>query len=279
MADPGKTGLALRVGIFAITGILTLQLVSALLGWTGLLVQAAMAVFASAAVANALSLRIYERGGISDIGLGWKPGSSRNMAIGLVGGLLSALVVTGLPVLVGMASIARDPERAFSLPSFLFVLFVMIFGAFGEELLFHGYAFQLLLRKLGAFQTLLPVGVLFAAAHGQNLNANWMSFFNTFLWGVFLGLCYLRSGDLWLPIGVHLGWNWALPLLGANVSGFKMATTGLVMNWHVGPLWSGGDYGPEAGVLTTLVLPLLGWCLFKAPIETSRPQMFEEDDQ
>lgn len=279
MADPGKTGLALRVGIFAITGILTLQLVSALLGWTGLLVQAAMAVFASAAVANALSLRIYERGGISDIGLGWKPGSSRNMAIGLVGGLLSALVVTGLPVLVGMASVARDPERAFSLPSFLFVLFVMIFGAFGEELLFHGYAFQLLLRKLGAFQTLLPVGVLFAAAHGQNLSANWMSFFNTFLWGVFLGLCYLRSGDLWLPIGVHLGWNWALPLLGANVSGFKMATTGLVMNWHVGPLWSGGDYGPEAGVLTTLVLPLLGWCLFKAPIETSRPQMFEEDDQ
>ena len=279
MADPGKTGLALRVGIFAITGILTLQLVSALLGWTGLLVQAAMAVFASAAVANALSLRIYERGGISDIGLGWKPGSSRNMAIGLVGGLLSALVVTGLPVLVGMASITRDLESTFSLPSFLFVLFVMIFGAFGEELLFHGYAFQLLLRKLGAFQTLLPVGVLFAAAHGQNLSANWMSFFNTFLWGVFLGLCYLRSGDLWLPIGVHLGWNWALPLLGANVSGFKMATTGLVMNWHVGPLWSGGDYGPEAGVLTTLVLPLLGWCLFKAPIETSRPQMFEEDDQ
>lgn len=279
MPNPGTTGLALRVGIFAITGILTLQLVSFLLAWTGLLVQAAMAVFASAAVANALSLRIYERGGISDVGLGWKLGSGRNLSIGLVGGLLSALAVTGLPVLVGMASISRAPEGSFSLTSFLFVLCVMIFGAFGEELLFHGYAFQLLMRKLGLFQTLLPVGVLFAAAHANNLSANWMSFFNTFLWGVFLGLCFLRSGDLWLPIGVHLGWNWALPLLGANVSGFKMATTGLVMNWHVASIWSGGDYGPEAGILTTLVLPLLGWCLFKAPIITSRPQMFEEFDE
>jgi len=261
-----------------ITGILMLQLVSALLSWSGLLVQAAMAVFASAAVANGLSLRIFERGGVSDIGLGWRIGSSRNLVFGLSGGALSALAVTGLPVLLGLASITKDPSHNFSLPSFMFVLFVMVFGAVGEEMLFHGYAFQLLMRKLGAFQTLLPVGVLFAAAHANNLSADWMSFFNTFLWGVFLGLCFLRSGDLWLPIGVHLGWNWALPLLGANVSGFKMGTTGLVMTWNIGPLWSGGDYGPEAGLLTTLVLPVLGWCLYKAPINTIRPEMFDVED-
>ena len=278
MPKIGHAGLGLRVGIFAITGILTLQFVSMLLGWAGILVQAAMAVFASAAVANGLSLRIYERGGISDVGLGWRPGSLRNLGIGLSGGLLSALAVTGLPVVVGMATVSQDPERSFSMPSLLFVSMVMVFGAVGEELLFHGYAFQLLMRRIGAFSTLLPVGVLFAAAHANNLSASWISFFNTFLWGVFLGLCFLRSGDLWLPIGVHFGWNWALPLLGTNVSGFKMVTTGLLMKWNVGPLWSGGDYGPEAGLLTTLVLPVLGWCLFKAPINTMRPQMFEEDD-
>lgn len=278
MPKIGTAGLGLRVGIFAITGILTLQLVSMLLGWAGILVQAAMAVFASAAVANGVALRIYERGGISDVGMGWRAGSMRNLGLGVLGGLVSALAVTGLPVLAGMATISKDPERGFSLPSLLFVSLVMVFGAVGEELLFHGYAFQLLMRRIGAFSTLLPVGVLFAAAHANNLSASWMSFFNTFLWGVFLGLCFLRSGDLWLPIGVHFGWNWALPLLGTNVSGFKMVTTGLLFHWNVGPLWSGGDYGPEAGLLTTLVLPILGWCLFKAPVETSRPQMFEEDD-
>ncbi len=279
MPKLGHTGLALRVGIFMITGIITLQIVSALLAWAGLLVQAAMAVFASAAVANALSLRIFERGGLSDIGLGWQTSTHRNLLYGLAGGIISALAVTGLPVLLGLATVTTDPTRSFSIPSFIFVLAVMVFGAVGEELLFHGYAFQLLMRKLGAFQTLLPIGVLFAAAHSNNLSAGNLSAFNTFLWGTFLGLCFLRSGDLWLPIGVHLGWNWALPLLGANVSGFKMGTTGLILNWNIGPLWSGGDYGPEAGLLTTLVLPVLGWCLYKAPIETTMPQLFETEEE
>jgi len=275
----GKFGLLLRVGIFMITGIVTLQIVSVLLAWAGILVQAAMAVFASAAVANALTMRIFERGGLSNLGLGWLPGSFRNLSYGLLGGLGSALAVTGLPVLLGLATVSKDPQTSFNIPSLIFLLTVMIFGAIGEELLFHGYAFQLLLRKLGAFQTLLPSGVLFAAAHTNNLSANYLSAFNTFLWGTFLGLCFLRSGDLWLPIGVHSGWNWALPLLGANVSGFKMATTGLNLTWHIPPLFSGGEYGPEAGLLTTLVLPVLGWCLYKAPIASTRPDLFDNDTE
>lgn len=262
-----------------ITGIITLQIVSALLAWTGILVQAAMAVFASAAVANALTMRIFERGGLSNLGLGWLPGSFRNLSYGLLGGLGSALAVTGLPVILGLATVSKDPQASFNNPSLIFVLTVMIFGAIGEELLFHGYAFQLLLRKLGAFQTLLPVGVLFAAAHANNLSANYLYAFNTFLWGTFLGLCFLRSGDLWLPIGVHLGWNWALPLLGANVSGLKMATTRLNLTWHIPPLFSGGEYGPEAGLLTTLVLPVLGWCLYKVPIASTRPDLFDNDTE
>jgi uncharacterized protein len=273
----GRSGLALRIGIFALVAIVTLQLVSMLLSWSGLLIQAAMAVFASAAVANGLALRIYERGSLNDIGLGWSAGSLRNLGWGLAGGLLSGLAVTALPVALGFASVVKDPERGFQPAGLLFVSVVMLFGAVGEEMLFHGYAFQLLMRKMGAFSTLLPIGVLFAAAHANNLSANWMSFFNTFLWGVFLGLCFLRSGDLWLPIGVHYGWNWALPVLGANVSGFKMGTTGLAMKWNVSPLWSGGDYGPEAGLLTTLVLPLLGWCLYRAPVTVTRPGLFEEE--
>lgn len=275
MPELSKFGLAVRTGIFALVAVLTLQICSALLGWTGILIQAAMAVFLSAAVANALALRIFERGGVAAIGLGWRAGTGRNLLLGLAGGLASGFAVTGLPALVGMASLHADAEARFQPGSLLFVMLVMVFGAMGEEMLFHGYAFQLLLRKMGAFQTLLPVGVLFAAAHANNLSANWLSFFNTFLWGAFLGFCFLRSGDLWLPFGVHLGWNWSLPLLGANVSGFKMVTTGLRLDWHVGPLWSGGDYGPEAGLLTTLVLPVLCWAVWKSPVASTRPDLFD----
>ena len=272
------TGLALRVGIFALVGILTLQLVSFALGVTGLLVQAAMAVFASAAVANALALRIYERAGFARIGLAWKQSSRRNLGIGLMAGIGSGLAVTVLPALVGAAHFVRDAEHPLALPSLLFVSVVLLFGAVGEEMLFHGYAFQLLMARVGAFATLLPVGVLFAAAHSNNLASNALSSFNTFLWGVLLGLCFLRSGDLWLPIGLHFGWNWVLPIVGVPVSGFRMGTSGLALVWNIGPIWSGGDYGPEAGLLTTALVPILGYVLWKAPVETERPPLFPEEE-
>ena len=76
----------------------------------------------------------------------------------------------------------------------------------------------------------------------------------------------LRSRDLWLPIGLHLGWNFTLPFFGVNLSGLRMRVTGYEMSWTAGPLWSGGEYGPEASVLTSFVVLLLAAYLWKAPI-------------
>jgi len=76
----------------------------------------------------------------------------------------------------------------------------------------------------------------------------------------------LRSRDLWLPMGLHFGWNFTLPLFGVNVSGLRMKVTGYEMSWTAGSLWSGGVYGPEASVLTSVVLIALFVYLYKAPI-------------
>ena len=81
-------------------------------------------------------------------------------------------------------------------------------------MLFRGYAFQYLIGKMGPFATILPFGVLFGIVHGNNPNLTWLGLLNTAAWGVLLGFAFLRSGDLWLPIGLHFGWNWALPLFG-----------------------------------------------------------------
>jgi len=71
-----------------------------------------------------------------------------------------------------------------------------------------------------------------------------------------------------LPIGLHFGWNFTLPLFGANLSGIKIINevTGHRMVWTAGDLWSGGAYGPEASVLTTGVLLAVLVYLWKAPI-------------
>ncbi|GAB4356590.1 MAG: hypothetical protein OHK0021_00920 [Bryobacter sp.] len=279
MVELNSTALFLRIGIFAFAAILTLQIGALALGWTGVILRATLSVFAAAAVANTIALRVFERASFTRIGLGWHAAALRHLGWGLLGGLLSAALVTALPALTPLASYQHTTSVPFHAPSLGFVAGALLFGAIGEELLFHGYAFQLLMGSYGAFTTLLPVGVLFAAAHSNNLASNPLSLFNTFLWGVFLGLCFFRAGDLWLPIGVHYGWNLALMLGGAQVSGFQLSATGYQLVWHTPDWLGGGAYGPEGGLLCTLVLPLLGWFLYRAPIDTQRPGLLSSPEE
>jgi membrane protease YdiL (CAAX protease family) len=234
---------------------------------TDTLITFVAATFAAAAIANWICLRIWERRGLAEVGLGWNRAAARHLLFGLAGGAAAAALAVVPFLLTGLARWTPAAGERTTPGTFLFYLVILLFGVVGEELLFRGYGFQILVRRFGVWATLLPMGVLFAAAHSGNLNVTRLALFNTFLWGVALGWCVLRSGDLWLATGVHAGWNWALPLLGVNLSGFTMRVTGVELQWSLGPLWSGGDYGPEGGLLCTMVLAALLAFLRRAPIE------------
>ncbi|HLH00899.1 MAG TPA: CPBP family intramembrane glutamic endopeptidase [Bryobacteraceae bacterium] len=274
-SSPAETnkylGVLLRVGVFAFIALAGYFLFPIILlfflGDNVPLVIATLTSFAAASVANVIALRIYERGQLADIGLGWTAPSRRNLLIGAAGGAGAGLLVLAGPVLVRAADLAPIPDEAFHWPNLLFVTLILLFGAVGEEMLFRGYAFQILVRAIGPFATILPMAVLFGLAHSPNANFTWIALINTFLWGVIFGYAFIRSGDLWLPIGLHFGWNFALPLFGANLSGFTMGVTGYSVRWKIGDLWSGGAYGPEGGVLATATVVALFFFLQRAPIE------------
>jgi membrane protease YdiL (CAAX protease family) len=133
-------------------------------------------------------------------------------------------------------------------------------------MMFRGYAFQLLVEKIGAYATVLPVGVIFGLAHSGNPNVTQLGVLNTILWGILLGFAFLRSHDLWLPIGLHYGWNAVLPLFGVNLSGLTIEVTRYFYRWDLTSLWSGGDYGPEGGLLATIFCIALFFALARAPI-------------
>jgi membrane protease YdiL (CAAX protease family) len=272
-------GILLRVGVYVLIAVLgsyfVFPVIIAFLG-APVFVISTLGTFAAAAVANTLALRIYERGNLSDIGLGWSAASRRNLSLGMLGGIGAALVVVLLPLILRLADFEPVPNQRLAWPSLLFVSILLLFGAVGEEMLFRGYGFQVLVKGIGAFATILPVAVLFGLAHSQNLNFGPLALFNTILWGVVLGYAYLRSGGLWLPIGLHFGWNWALPLLGANLSGFTMNVIGYAMHWNIGERWSGGAYGPEGGLLTTAVAIGLFYYVAKAPVQHQDPSLQEE---
>jgi hypothetical protein len=264
-------GLLVRGALFLVFIRFGGGLFGVLLNWLfdSVLVASALSLFLASAAASAFVVRTFERGRLEDIGMGWSTSSLRHLALGLAGGAAAGLLVMLGPVAAGAASIvpSADAANAFTPGKFLFVSWILLFGAVGEELMFRGYAFQVLLREYGPWWVIGPFGALFALVHIDNPNLTAMGLVNTGLWGILLGMAFFRSRDLWLPIGLHFGWNWVLPLFGVNLSGFTMGLTGYTLRWSAGPLWSGGAYGVEAGLPATLVVALLGIWLWRLRLD------------
>jgi hypothetical protein len=262
-----RIGIIIRVCFFAAVVVIGLMFLSGLLVTVfGVLVAGTIGLCATGLLANLLTMRIFDRRPFADIGLYGGRSSAVNFAFGLIFGGGSAALMLVAPLLAGTGHLVVRPHSDFTWATLISYLFALLIAATGEEMIFRGYAFQLLVEKLGPFATVLPVGVIFGLAHASNPNANALGVLNTMIWGVLLGYAFLRSHDLWLPIGLHYGWNAVLPLFGVNLSGLTIDVTRYSYRWDLTSLWSGGTYGPEGGLLTTIFAVVLFFAIARAPI-------------
>ncbi|HYM10028.1 MAG TPA: CPBP family intramembrane glutamic endopeptidase, partial [Bryobacterales bacterium] len=127
-----------------------------------------------------------------------------------------------------------------------------------------------LIRACGPWISIVSTSALFGWMHSANPAFSRISMLNTALFGAVFGYAYWQTLDLWLPLGMHFAWNFSLATIGANVSGLKIKLMGISVASAGSPLWSGGDYGPEGSLLTTLVLAAIGVLLWKAPLGRQR---------
>ena len=265
---PDLPRIAIQVLVYVALYFATAFVAGPLLAWVaGYLAGITITGFLAASITNGLCMRIYAQRQIAAIGLLWDGASLKNLWFGLVGGAGAAALVLAGPVAVRAAHFVRSADTDSGSPgSIVFLTTALLLGSAGEEMLFRGFGFQILLRGFGEWAVVLPVGVIFGVLHGVNPHATRLGIANTIGFGILFGYAFVRSHDLWLPIGLHFGWNFTLPLFGVNVSGLTMRLTGFNMEWSAGALWSGGEYGPEASILTSAVLLLLFGYLWKAPI-------------
>ena len=138
--------------------------------------------------------------------------------------------------------------------SVLTAIVVFIFVGWNEELLSRGYHLQTIASGLNLFWGVIISSAVFGLLHLANPNATWVSAAGIFFAGVYLAYAYIRTKQLWLSIGLHIGWNFFEGVVfGFPVSG--LGTYALTrISVHGPEIWTGGAFGPEAGLI---VLPSL----------------------
>ena len=135
-----------------------------------------------------------------------------------------------------------------------------IISGIGEEVLFRGGVFRILEDTCGTTLALILSGALFGGLHLVNPHATLFSAFAIALEaGFMLGAAYAATRNLWLPIGIHIGWNFTEGgVFGAAVSGGLGGKGILDMPLSGPPLLTGGEFGPEASIVTLAVCSLVG---------------------
>lgn len=215
-------------------------------------------------VAIYLTARFVDRRWATDLGFHVDAAWWRDLGFGLA---LGATLVAGIFLVeyaagwVVVTDTFHDGGSPFALWQGM-ALSLALFLAVGlyEELLVRGYLLTNVAEGLTWFErfddrwavglaTLATAG-LFGVAHAANPNASLASSLGISLAGLMLATGYVLTGELAIPIGVHVTWNFVQgPVLGFPVSGLAPNTSILQIQQGGPALVTGGSFGPEAGLI------------------------------
>ena len=147
---------------------------------------------------------------------------------------------------------------------------IFIFVGWNEELLSRGYHLQTIASGINLFWGVIISSALFGVFHLGNPSATWASAAGIFFAGIYLAYGYIRTKQLWLPIGLHIGWNFFEGVVfGFPVSGLDIYALARI-NVHGPELWTGGPFGPEAGLIVLPALILGGFLIYLSTMRRAK---------
>ena len=197
-----------------------------------------------------LFIRFIDRKPLESIGLRIK-GYEKDLKMGLALG--AGLIAIGFLILFILGYLSVD---GFSFPVGTLILYFLLFVvvSFHEEIMMRGYVLNNLMQSMNRYAALSISSVIFMSIHLLNPNVNFLSIVNLFLAGIVLGIYYIHKPNLWLPIGMHLTWNFFQgPIFGFEVSGIE---TKSIINQSVrgNEIITGGAFGFEGSILATILI-------------------------
>ncbi len=234
-------------------------------------------ILAAALGAGYFCVRLFEALPWRSLGLTLHTGWLRDLIIGFIVGIAALVVAVAIAMIGGGLKFSFSDAATTSIGRSMLGSAVLLFvAALAEEAAFRGYPLQTLSRARLALLGVLLTSVPFALVHLLNPNVvPGATFINTALAGVWLAAAYLRTRSLWLPLGLHWSWNWAMGwLFGIPVSGSKVTSNPLLLANDSGPSWlTGGSYGLEGGVACTIALALFTLFIWRTSLLSATPEL------
>lgn len=176
-------------------------------------------------------------------------GGYRQLGVGAAIGAGMCVVIVAVLAVFGLYHV--DGTHGFGVV--FSVLSMSVLAGVFEELLLRGILFRLVEQRLGTWWSLAISAAIFGALHLFNPGASLVSAAAIALEaGVMLGAAYAATRKLWLPIGLHIAWNFTESgVFGVPVSG--LSVDGLLRAHLSGPaILSGGAFGIEGSLLTVI---------------------------
>lgn len=248
------------LGSLIITPLVIFLSVSHIFSYNFIALLASLLSFAGISLLVFLRVKKIEKRKISSIGFSKEKWLKKYIIGFLIGLILMGLVVLIL-YLFGFATINKIPTQPIGKLALVNV-FVLLIGWIiqggTEEILTRGWLMNVLGARYGIKFGLFISSVFFGALHLLNPNVNYIAILNIILVGYLFGLYVIKTNDLWGACGIHSAWNFAQGnLFGFEVSGLNINVGSLFdFNLTGNSLISGGSFGPEAGLCSTLILIL-----------------------
>ena len=234
---------------------------------SGAVLSFSLALVAMVTLAAIIAVRLIDRRPVRQLGIVPGPGFWGDLAFGFGLGALLTTVDFGVESFAGWVRVVdvgrnRTPGEPFPV-AFAQMTAAFLCVGFYKELLNRGYVLRTLAqgfvgRRIKPTQALILAvllsSALFGLGHIGNPHATLVSSLNIAVAGVVLSLPYVLTGSLATSIGLHWAWNlFEGVVYGFPASGIVAPTAALVVKQSGPPLWTGGEFGPEAGLLDLLI--------------------------
>lgn len=195
--------------------------------------------------------------------------SKTNLKAELFGGFLFGFLVLSFVILIlyllGYYSIDGISDLSYLLAPFSF----LVIAALIEEVLFRLIIYRIIEKWIGTYFALLLISIIFTVPHLLNDNVTLLSVLLLLTFGFAHSIMYTYTKRLWLPFAFHLGWNFAQPFYGSNLSGTE---EGHIINSNFdGPiLLVGSEFGIEDSILSITLLIMICIMFLKLSIKENR---------